>query len=329
MIAAPCPGARVPLASPSATTADGTPSCAEATSPLGQPSPSAVAAATCTAAVPTSRVTMRTRFVGSSTSGASSRRAPSTTKNSGTRNPSPTPMSSCATVRGSPRAASTAPIVKPASMMLVPSSCAIQQSPNSARSESRSRRPHARRSARRSVLRSARRRTRRSPSTSSRAPVAITATLASSTRVTSPGAVAIGTAMIVAMSATITHATACRASPFGGPLAASTGITTAAEEVTSRSTSRPGRSIGVIELSRSASGTASSATRQVARTPRHSAPRSSGVRSGRCVPAMSMSRANPTCPRKATVGSLGSTQPSTLGPMATPAASSPTTRSGP
>ena len=66
-----------------------------------------------------------------------SSRAPSTTKNNGTKNPSPRPISCSATRRGGPSAATITPAANPAMSTLVSNRSAIHASVNSTSSETR------------------------------------------------------------------------------------------------------------------------------------------------------------------------------------------------
>ena len=138
------------------------------------------------------------------------------------------------------------------------------------------------------------------------------------------GASAAGSTTIVAMSATVTQASTSSAWSSVARCSRSSGSTIAALEVASGSASTAvGRPSGPARGA--ATAIAPHAVSAVASTPRRSAGRRPGARSGTCVPATNIRRPKPTCARKAVVGSVASITSKPDAPSTTPAAICPTT----
>ena len=98
-----------PLASPSSTTAAGTPSVAVAASPAASGARRIRATTTWITVAATTSTT-----ASATSSPRTSRRAPSVTKNSGMKKPCAMPRTCRVRRRGSPTAATTRPVAKPA-----------------------------------------------------------------------------------------------------------------------------------------------------------------------------------------------------------------------
>ena len=123
--------------SPSEATAAGTPSCALAASAPTRAVRTTRVAISRIATFSTIRAPASPSIEGSENRPPRSRRAPSTTKYSGTKKPSATPRTCVESRFGPPRIATITPAPKPAMRMLVPLLCASQARKNRTSSDSR------------------------------------------------------------------------------------------------------------------------------------------------------------------------------------------------